>query len=55
MTIKGCPVFLHEKQNQSVDEEAGFASWEVTSVGKLHCVLRQSARAKKEVRPRTVW
>jgi ubiquinone/menaquinone biosynthesis C-methylase UbiE len=40
LTIKGCPVFFYTKSKiNQLMKEAGFANWEVTRVGKLHCVV----------------
>lgn len=40
LTIKGCPVFFYSKDRiNRLMKEAGFSSWEVTRVGKLHCVV----------------
>jgi len=40
LTAKGCPVFFYSKKRiNRLMKDAGFASWEVTRVGKLHCVL----------------
>jgi len=40
LTAKGCPVFFYTKSkiNQLL-KDAGFARWEITRVGKLHCVV----------------
>ena len=40
LTFKGCPVFFYKKSkiNQLL-KNAGFASWEITPVGKLFCVV----------------
>lgn len=40
LTMKGCPVFFYNKGKiNRLMQDAGFASWEVTRVGKLHCVV----------------
>lgn len=40
LTIKGCPVFFYTKRRVAqLLKEAGFKSWEITRVGKLHCVV----------------
>ena len=40
LTMKGCPVFFYSKSKISrLMKGAGFASWKVTRVGKLHCVV----------------
>ena len=40
LTMKGCPVFFYTKKRiDQLMKDAGFASWEVTRVGKLHCVV----------------
>ena len=40
LTAKGCPVFFYSKSRiNRLMKDAGFASWEVTRVGKLHCVV----------------
>jgi ubiquinone/menaquinone biosynthesis C-methylase UbiE len=40
LTMKGCPVFFYSKSKiNRLMQDAGFASWEVTRVGKLHCVV----------------
>jgi ubiquinone/menaquinone biosynthesis C-methylase UbiE len=40
LTLKGCPVFFYTKRKiNRLMKEAGFASWDVTRVGKLHCVV----------------
>ena len=42
LTMKGCPVFFYNKGKiKRLMQDAGFASWEVTRVGKLHCVVAQ--------------
>jgi cyclopropane fatty-acyl-phospholipid synthase-like methyltransferase len=40
LTLKGCPVYFYSKSkiNQLL-KDAGFARWEITRVGKLHCVV----------------
>ena len=49
LTIKGCPVFFYTKSKiNQLMKEAGFADWEVTSVGKLHCVVATVGAPKKE-------
>jgi ubiquinone/menaquinone biosynthesis C-methylase UbiE len=45
LTMKGCPVFFYTKSRiNQLMKEAGFASWEVTRVGKLHCVVAHSKK-----------
>jgi ubiquinone/menaquinone biosynthesis C-methylase UbiE len=40
LTMKGCPVFFYSKSKiNRLMQDAGFANWEVTRVGKLHCVV----------------
>ena len=40
LTAKGCPVFFYSKSRiNKLMKDAGFASWKVTRVGKLHCVV----------------
>ena len=40
LTMKGCPVFFYTKSKiNQLMQDAGFANWEVTRVGKLYCVL----------------
>ena len=40
LTAKGCPVFFYTKSKiNQLMKDAGFARWEVTRVGKLHCVV----------------
>ena len=40
LTMKGCPVFFYSKSKiNRLMKNAGFASWEVERVGKLHCVV----------------
>lgn len=40
LTAKGCPVFFYSKSRiNKLMKDAGFASWEITRVGKLHCVV----------------
>jgi ubiquinone/menaquinone biosynthesis C-methylase UbiE len=46
LTIKGCPVFFYPKSKiDQLMKQAGFASWEVTLVGKLHCVVAHTANS----------
>jgi 2-polyprenyl-3-methyl-5-hydroxy-6-metoxy-1,4-benzoquinol methylase len=43
LSIKGCPVFFYSRTK--IDEllkAAGFSRWEVTKVGKLHCVVART-------------
>lgn len=50
LTMKGCPVFFYTKKR--IDElmkAASFSSWEITQVGKLHCVV---ARVPQSGSPR---
>ncbi len=46
LTMKGCPVFFYTKSkiNQLIGD-AGFADWNITKIGKLHCVVARSARS----------
>jgi hypothetical protein len=38
--MKGCPVFFYSKSKiNQLMKDAGFARWEITRVGKLHCVV----------------
>jgi ubiquinone/menaquinone biosynthesis C-methylase UbiE len=40
LTMKGCPVFFYTKRRVAqLLKDAGFKSWEITRVGKLHCVV----------------
>jgi ubiquinone/menaquinone biosynthesis C-methylase UbiE len=40
LTMKGCPVFFYTKSRiDQLMKEAGFKSWDITRVGKLHCVV----------------
>jgi hypothetical protein len=40
LTMKGCPVFFYSRSRiNRLMRDAGFARWEVTRVGKLHCVV----------------
>ena len=40
LTMKGCPVFFYTKKRiDGLMKAAGFARWEITRVGKLHCVV----------------
>ena len=40
LTMKGCPVFFYSKARiESLMKAAGFSSWEIVKVGKLHCVV----------------
>ena len=40
LTMKGCPVFFYSKGKiDQLMKDAGFASWKITRVGKLHCVV----------------
>jgi ubiquinone/menaquinone biosynthesis C-methylase UbiE len=40
LTAKGCPVFFYTKSKiNQLMKDAGFARWEITRVGKLHCVV----------------
>jgi ubiquinone/menaquinone biosynthesis C-methylase UbiE len=46
LTVKGCPVFFYSKSKiNRLMRDAGFASWEVTRVGKLHCVVARTSRS----------
>jgi ubiquinone/menaquinone biosynthesis C-methylase UbiE len=43
LKMKGCPVFFYTKAKiDGLMKEAGFASWKVTRVGKLHCVVAKT-------------
>lgn len=40
LTAKGCPVFFYSRGRiNSLMKAAGYASWEMTRVGKLYCVV----------------
>lgn len=40
LTVKGCPVYFYTKSKiNKLMKDAGFAHWEITRVGKLHCVV----------------
>jgi 2-polyprenyl-3-methyl-5-hydroxy-6-metoxy-1,4-benzoquinol methylase len=40
LTMRGCPVYFYTKARvEGLMKEAGFAGWDVTRVGKLHCVV----------------
>jgi ubiquinone/menaquinone biosynthesis C-methylase UbiE len=40
LTMKGCPVYFYSKSKiNQLMKDAGFARWEITRVGKLHCVV----------------
>lgn len=40
LTMKGCPVYFYSKSKiNQLMKDAGFARWELTRVGKLHCVV----------------
>ena len=40
LTMRGCPVYFFTKERvESLLKEAGYKSWEVARVGKLHCVV----------------
>ena len=40
LTMKGCPVFFYSKGKiDQLMKDAGFEKWEVSRVGKLHCVV----------------
>jgi cyclopropane fatty-acyl-phospholipid synthase-like methyltransferase len=40
LTAKGCPVYFYTKSKiNQLMKDAGFARWEITRVGKLHCVV----------------
>jgi len=42
LTVKGCPVYFYTKSKiNQLMKDAGFARWEITRVGKLHCVVAQ--------------
>jgi 2-polyprenyl-3-methyl-5-hydroxy-6-metoxy-1,4-benzoquinol methylase len=43
LAMRDCPVFFYTKQTiGSLLKEAGFAGYEITKVGKLHCVVAHS-------------
>lgn len=43
LALKDCPVFFYTKSKiGSLLKEAGFADYEITKVGKLHCVVAYS-------------
>lgn len=43
LAVKDCPVFFYTKSTiRSLLKEAGFADYEITKVGKLHCVVAHS-------------
>jgi 2-polyprenyl-3-methyl-5-hydroxy-6-metoxy-1,4-benzoquinol methylase len=47
LSLRGCPVFFYTKgQISRLLEEAGFESHTTTKVGKLHCVVAHSKKAK---------
>jgi cyclopropane fatty-acyl-phospholipid synthase-like methyltransferase len=49
LTMKGCPVFFYTKNKiNQLMKDAGFASWEVTRVGKLHCVVANIRELNKK-------
>jgi cyclopropane fatty-acyl-phospholipid synthase-like methyltransferase len=40
LTMKGCPVYFYSKSKiNQLMKDAGFTRWEITRVGKLHCVV----------------
>jgi cyclopropane fatty-acyl-phospholipid synthase-like methyltransferase len=40
LSMKGCPVYFYSKSKiNQLMKDAGFARWEITRVGKLHCVV----------------
>jgi ubiquinone/menaquinone biosynthesis C-methylase UbiE len=40
LTAKGCPVYFYTKSKiNQLMKDAGFARWDITRVGKLHCVV----------------
>ena len=42
LSVKGCPVYFYTKSRiNQLMKDAGFARWEITRVGKLHCVVAQ--------------
>ncbi len=42
LTVKGCPVYFYTKSKiNQLMKDAGFARWEITRVGNLHCVVAQ--------------
>jgi 2-polyprenyl-3-methyl-5-hydroxy-6-metoxy-1,4-benzoquinol methylase len=46
LTLKGCPVFFYSRSKiNRLMRDAGFAKWEVTRVGKLHCVVAYAGTA----------
>jgi 2-polyprenyl-3-methyl-5-hydroxy-6-metoxy-1,4-benzoquinol methylase len=43
LAIKDCPVFFYTKSGiESLLKDAGFADYQITKVGKLHCVVAYS-------------
>jgi 2-polyprenyl-3-methyl-5-hydroxy-6-metoxy-1,4-benzoquinol methylase len=45
LAVRNCPVFFYTKSTiGSLLKEAGFADYEITKVGKLHCVVAHSTR-----------
>jgi cyclopropane fatty-acyl-phospholipid synthase-like methyltransferase len=45
LTMKGCDVFFYTRQRiDGLLKEAGFASHEISRVGKLHCVVARSSK-----------
>jgi ubiquinone/menaquinone biosynthesis C-methylase UbiE len=47
LALRDCPVFFYTKQSiGSLLQEAGFADFEISRVGKLHCVVAYTARRK---------
>ncbi|HVF89188.1 MAG TPA: class I SAM-dependent methyltransferase [Blastocatellia bacterium] len=45
LTMKGCDVFFYTRQRiDGLLKEAGFASHQISRVGKLHCVVARSSK-----------
>jgi cyclopropane fatty-acyl-phospholipid synthase-like methyltransferase len=53
LAMQGCPVFFYTNGRiERLLNEAGFANWEVTRVGKLHCVVARTSRNSQRSSPR---
>jgi len=49
LAVKGCPVYFYTKRKiDRLLNEAGFGKWEVTRVGKLHCVVAHLAMSGRK-------
>jgi 2-polyprenyl-3-methyl-5-hydroxy-6-metoxy-1,4-benzoquinol methylase len=47
LSLKGCPVFFYTKERIGrLLKEAGFESYTMTKVGKLHCVVARSSKQR---------